>query len=108
MKVSFAVQVKVVVPVWGFKYIEIFTKVSLASQLSKNNLPLVSQKNKIEYVIYTLKTDIQYLKNSEIIKILKEYASVRFEIINKFKVKNTYRIYGQIHHRELKKSSTKN
>lgn len=108
MKVSFAVQVKVVVPVWGFKYIEIFTKVSLASQLSKNNLPLVSQKNKIEYVIYTLKTDIQYLENSEIIKILKEYASVRFEIVNKFKVKNTYRIYGQIHHRELKKSSTKN
>ena len=100
-------QVKVVVPVWGSRYIETFTKVSLASQLSKNNLPLVSKKNKLEYVIYTLKKDIQYLENSEIVKNLKEFASVRFEIINKFKVKNTYRIYGQIHHRELKKSSKK-
>lgn len=101
-------QVKVVVPVWGSRYIETFTKVSLASQLSKNNLPLVSKKNKLEYVIYTLKKEIQYLENSEVIKILKEFASVRFEIINKFKVRNTYRIYGQIHHRELKKSSKKN
>ena len=101
-------QVKVVVPVWGSSYIETFTKVSLASQLSKNNLPLVSKKNKLEYVIYTLKKDIQYLENSEVVKILKEFASVRFEMINKFKVKNTYRIYGQIHHRELKKSSKKN
>ena len=81
-------QVKVVVPVWGSRYIETFTKVSLASQLSKNNLPLVSKKNKLEYVIYTLKKDIQYLENSEVVKILKEFASVRFEIINKFNPKH--------------------
>ena len=101
-------QVKVVVPVWGTKYIETFTKLSLASQLSKNNLPLISKKYKVEYVIYTLKSDKRYLENSEIIKILKNFATIRFENINKFKIKNTYRIYGQIHHRELKKSSRKN
>jgi hypothetical protein len=102
------VQVKVVAPVWGIEYIENFIKLSLASQLSKNNLPLISQKYKVEYVIYTQKSDKQYLENSEIIKILKNFVTIRFETINKFKMKNTYRLYGQIHHRELKKSSKKN
>ena len=101
-------QVKIVVPVWGLNYLKTFTKLSLASQLSKNNIPLISQKYKVEYVIYTVKSNKLSLENSESIKLLKNFASVRFENIHKFKLKNTYRIYGQIHHRELKKSSKKN
>lgn len=98
-------QVKVVVPVWGIDYIETFIKLSLASQLSKSNLPLISKKYKVEYVIYTLKSDKLYLKNSESIKILEKFANVRFETINKLKTRDTYRTYGRIHHKELKKSS---
>ena len=98
-------RVKIVVPVWGMDYINTFIRVSLASQLSENNIPLISKKYKVEYVIYTLKSDKPYLENLESIKLLKKLTSVRFEIINKFQTKNTYRIYGKIHFRELKKSS---
>ena len=98
-------QIKIVVPVWGEGYIDTFIKLSLASQLSKNNLPLISKKYKVEYVIYTLKSDKLYLKSLASIKILSKFASVRFETINKFKTRNTYRTYGQIHYGELRKSS---
>ena len=101
-------QVKIVVPVWGMDYIETFIKISLATQLSENNLPLISQKFKVEYVIYTLKSNKLYLKNSESIKFLAKFASIRIETINKLKTRDTYRIYGQIHHRELKSSSKLN
>ena len=85
-------RVKIVVPVWGMDYINTFIRVSLASQLSENNIPLISKKYKVEYVIYTLKSDKPYLENLESIKLLKKLTSVRFEIINKFQTKNTYRI----------------
>jgi hypothetical protein len=98
-------KVKVVVPVWGPDYINTYLNISLASQLSKNNIPLISKKYTIEYVIYTLKRDELYIANSEGYKLLKNFATVRFETIRKFKTKNVYRIYGQIHRKELIKSS---
>lgn len=98
-------RVKIVVPVWGKEYLNTFIRVSLASQLSENNIPLISKKHKVEYVVYTLKSDKSYLENTDSFKILKELVNIRFEIIKKFKTKDVYRIYGQIHVRELKKSS---
>ncbi len=98
-------RVKFVVPVWGKEYLNTFIRVSLASQLSENNIPLISKKHKVEYVVYTLKSDKSYLENTDSFKILKELVNIRFEIIKKFKTKDVYRIYGQIHRRELKKSS---
>ena len=101
-------QVKIVVPVWGIDYIETFIKLSLPSQLSENNLPLISKKYKVEYVIYTLKSNEFYFHNSESIENLKQFANVRIETINKFKTRHTYGIYGQIHYKELKSSSKQN
>jgi hypothetical protein len=98
-------RVKIVAPVWGKEYIKTFVDVSLASQLSENNIPLISKKHKVEYVIYTLKSDKVYLENTESLKLLKELVDIRIEIIKKFKTKDVYGIYGQIHGRELKKSS---
>jgi hypothetical protein len=98
-------RVKVVVPVWGSDYINTFINISLATQLSEKNLPLIAKKHEVEYVIYTLKSDVSFFENSESVKLLRKFTSVRFELIRKFKIKNTYRLYGQIHFRELKKSS---
>lgn len=98
-------RVKVVVPVWGLDYINTFTNISLATQLSENNLPLIAKKYEVEYVIYTLKSDLSFFENSESVKLLRKFSNVRFELIHKFQTKNTYRLYGQIHFRELKKSS---
>jgi hypothetical protein len=47
--------------VWGEKYVDIFSQYSLASLLSKNNIPRLSSEHKLTLHLITTKADYQRL-----------------------------------------------
>lgn len=93
--------IKIVVPVWGSKFLSLFFDFILPMQLTKNNLPEVSRKHSIEYVLYTSRQDLEdclaRLNESK----LSEIANVRIEFLNSQMLRNVYRAYGFAHKREF-------
>lgn len=95
-------------PVWGMKYIQIFFDTILPMQLVNTNLPLIAKNHKIDYVIYTSKSDFRTIRDSLRNTTLPELASIEIKTLNKRLLSNTYKAYGKSHNKELKKSAGKN
>ena len=99
--------VKIVVPVWGQNYVDTFLKLSLPTQLSPLNIPKISKKHKVIYVIYTTRKDKKFIESSDIFIRLSKYANIEFSFVNNIFNKKVYTLYRKIHYIELKKSSKK-
>lgn len=100
-----ALNVKIVMPLWGSEYISNFIETVLPAQLCDTNLPSIARGHQLEYVFYTSKNDA-FRISSEVIRLgLDRIASIRFEIIKKSKLKSAYKAYSYAHQKELKASS---
>jgi hypothetical protein len=60
--------------VWGKKYIDLFAKYSLPSLLSENNVPSISRKHEITFLVYSTKSEINKLKKTKIVNELNKYV----------------------------------
>ena len=58
--------------VWGENYVDIFSQYSLASLLSKNNIPRLSSEHKLTLHLITTKADYQRLTKKSSFKIIKD------------------------------------
>ena len=68
--------------IWGSKYVDIFSQYSLASLLSKNNIPHLSSLHEITIHLITTKSDYQRLKNKKSFNSVKNLdVKVRFSFI---------------------------
>lgn len=98
-------KVKIVLPVWGDKYIDTFIKYILPSQLDLSNIPKLSQSHKIKYTIYTTKKDATRLLKEESLIILQKYASLEIKLLSSRRIKDIYGVYSFVHNNELKISA---
>jgi hypothetical protein len=72
----------ILVPVWGAAYCDLFTNVSLPSQLADGNLPSLPHKDRCLYHVLTLADDQPRIEASEAWQRLKSLMPVRVEIWN--------------------------
>ena len=101
-------KVKIVLPVWGDKYIDTFIKYTLPSQLDSSNIPKLSQSHKIKYTLYTTKQDLNRLLKEELISILQKYTILEIKLLNSRRIKDIYGTYSFVHNQELKISAKDN
>ena len=85
-------KVKIVLPVWGDKYIDTFIKYTLPSQLDSSNIPKLSQSHKIKYTLYTTKQDLNRLLKEELISILQKYTILEIKLLNSRRIKDIYQV----------------
>ena len=66
-----------IVPVWGTKYIDIFLRFSLPTQLAPGNIGALKQRHDIVYRIYTRPQDKALIENSKAYALLASYLDTR-------------------------------
>jgi hypothetical protein len=101
-------KVKIVLPVWGDRYIDDFIKYIVPTHLDSSNIPHLSQSHKIKYTIYTTKKDLARLLIEESLIILQNYASLEVKILSSRRIKDVYGTYSFVHNKELKISAKDN
>lgn len=94
-------KVKIVLPVWGTEYINLFFGYTLPSYLAKNNLTEISKDNQVEVVIYTSRKDALEISEKLLITKLSSISTIRVKILNDRVLKDVYRAYGKAHKKEL-------
>lgn len=65
-----------IVPVWGEKYVDMFLKYCLPSQLAPGNLPALP-RSRCLYHIYTSPADVKRIWKSDVVRKLRELAEVQ-------------------------------
>jgi hypothetical protein len=98
-------KVKIVLPVWGDKYIETFINYIVPTHLDSSNIPHLSQTHKVKYTIYTTKKDMTRLLKEESLIILQKYASLEIKLLSPRRIKDVYGTYSFVHNNELKISA---
>lgn len=68
--------------VWGEEYVDMFDSIALRSMLAPRNLPVLEGSGS-EYVIHIDEAGKQHLENSESIKLISQYVTVKFIVISK-------------------------
>lgn len=76
-------RIKIVTVVWGREYVKSWLEHTVSSLLAPGNLPALSERNQIEYVLYTTKADLEHLTSDHRYKTLQEYASLQIEVISR-------------------------
>ena len=75
-------KVKFLTVIWGARYIEEFSRVSLPSYLAPGNLPFVARETNLEIVIMTSKDSLKTFAEMQIFERLKAVCPVRFIFID--------------------------
>lgn len=71
-------QVRILLAVWGEKYIKDFLQLSLPSLLAPGNIPAMAKVYPLRLVFLTQDTDIDVFENNQVFKKLKEVCAVEF------------------------------
>lgn len=71
-----------IVPVWGRAFCELFTSISLPSQMSSNNIPNIKNIKSCHYHIITTKNDMDFIKSSASYKRLSKVLNVKISTYN--------------------------
>ena len=74
--------VKVLLPVWGFDFIDQFLNVNLPTLLAPGNLPALAARLPTEFVFLTSERDRDALREHVAIRRLEDVCSVRFHLID--------------------------
>lgn len=99
---------KIVLPVWGDKYIDTFIKYILPSHLDSSNIPKLSQSHKIKYTLYTTQQSMNRLLAEKSISVLQKYATLEIKLLNSRRIKDVYGTYSFVHSKELRISAKDN
>ena len=75
-------QVKLLLPVWGLRYILQFLEFSLPTLLAPGNLPAVAKELSSEFVFLTSSEDAEILTSHPGIEYLETICPVRLQIID--------------------------
>jgi hypothetical protein len=70
----------ILVPVWGTAYCDLFTQVSLPSQLAPGNLPCLPHKERCLYHVITRPEDIARIERSQAWQRLRSLMPVRIDL----------------------------
>ena len=98
-------KVKIVLPVWGDKYIENFINYIVPTHLDSSNIPCLSQTHKVKYTIYTTKKHVNRLLKEESLISLQKYASLELKLLSSRRLKDVYGVYSFAHNKELRISA---
>jgi hypothetical protein len=74
----------ILVPVWGAAYCELFTTISLPSQLAAGNLPSLPHKDRCLYHLLTRPEDRQRIKGSEAWRRVASLMPVRIDVFDEY------------------------
>lgn len=75
-------KVRFLTVIWGARYIEEFSRVSLPSYMAAGNLPALAEETDLEIVLLTASTSIPNFSDEPIFERLQALCSVRFIIID--------------------------
>lgn len=101
-------RVKIVLPIWGDKYIDTFIKYIAPTHLDQSNIPNLSQIHKVKYTVYTLKKNINRLLEEEFFIKLQKYAVLEIKLLSPIRVRDVYGTYSFVHRKELQISAKDN
>ncbi len=101
-------KVKIVLPVWGDRYIDVFLRYILPSHLDPSNIPRLSKYHTIKYTLYTTKKDSNRLLQENLLITLQKYATLEIKLLNSWVIKDTYATYSFVHNKELRLSAKNN
>ncbi len=71
-----------VIPVWGRKYVNVMTDVTIPSLLAAGNIPALAKEMEVEFIFLTQKDSVPIIKASRPVQALEEYSRVRFIYID--------------------------
>lgn len=74
--------IKVLLPVWGFDFIDQFLNVNLPTLLAPGNLPALAARLPTEFVFLTSERDCDALREHVAVHRLEDVCSVRFHLID--------------------------
>jgi hypothetical protein len=74
--------VRLLVPVWGERYIKLFADLTLMSLLAPGNLPALAEATELEVVMLTASSDHRFFDAEPAFAALRRIAPVRFESID--------------------------
>src|SRR5262245_44959033 len=74
--------VRVLTPVWGTRYVEIFLNTGLPSMLSQRNLPLVASQYPCEFVFLTREIDAEQIRAHPAYAALERVCKVKLLFID--------------------------
>ena len=74
--------VRLLIPVWGERYIKLFADLTLMSLLAPGNLPALADASELEIVMLTASSDHRYFDAEPAFARLRRIAPVRFESID--------------------------
>lgn len=77
-----SVSVRLLTPVWGPRYVEIFLRTGLPSILSSRNLPLVAAEYPTEFVFLTREIDAELIQKHPAYAALQKVCAVKFLFID--------------------------
>ncbi len=69
-----------ITPVWGEGHTKLFLEVGLPSLLARGNIPRLAEVSRVNYLIYTKKSDFTAIKNASIFKDLERIIDVSIHV----------------------------
>jgi hypothetical protein len=72
----------VLIPVWGYKYIELFCEVGLPALLAPGNLPFLSQETDCVVTFLTTKSGVRHYENNPAFRKLQKICKTSFVYID--------------------------
>ncbi len=73
---------RVLVPVWGERYIRDFCAISLPALLAEGNLPALTRAGDCEIIFLTVRSSVDYFLNSDGINRIKDFCPYSFVFID--------------------------
>lgn len=73
------------VAVWGRRYAAAFADISLASQLSSNNIPRIAREHSVSYLIVTTKRDKKWLERHANVRLLGRHVEIDWDYVENYK-----------------------
>jgi hypothetical protein len=74
--------VKVILPVWGYKYVRKFLETSLPTLLAPGNVPALANAMDCEFIILTSEDDREFISEHSMFKRLAEVCRTRIRLID--------------------------
>ena len=94
--------INLVLVVWGDSYIDLLFKVSFPSHLAPKNLPALSKRSNVRYLIYTTSEGRKNIEERPLFNEIKKHANIIFYQIE-FGIKaNKYRLMTSCHSHAIK------
>jgi len=83
-------EVRLLIPVWGRRYIRLFADLTLASVLAPGNMPALAELGNVEVFMLTASTDYGFFEEEPAFRALRRIVPVRFVPIDDLIVGNLY------------------